>query len=97
MGELRLARSAKDRWGPALMSDPRGVNRKIPSPQTFSNNFPSSTSDLSGLRELYVHSSLSDYGTVSSIGMRDVIAVISWTPTGATWSTIVPWGCRTRK
>ena len=68
---------AKDRWGPALTSDPRDANRKIPSPQTFSNNFTTSTIDLSGLRELYVHSSLSDYGTLSSIGMRDIIAVIS--------------------
>ena len=43
---------AKDRWGPALASDPRDVNRKIPSPQTFSNNSTTSTIDLSGLREL---------------------------------------------
>ena len=53
------------------------MNRKIPSPQTFSNNFNISTIDLSGLRELYAHSSLSDYGTMSSIGMPDIIAVIS--------------------
>jgi hypothetical protein len=33
--------------------------------------------DLSGLRELYVHSSLSDYNTLTSGGMRDVIAVIT--------------------
>ena len=68
---------AKDRFGPALTSDPRDANRKIPSPQTFANTFTTSTIDLSGLRELYVHSSLSDYGTLSSIGMRDIIAVIS--------------------
>ena len=33
--------------------------------------------DLPGLRELYVHSSLSDYNTLTSGGMRDVIAVIA--------------------
>ena len=53
------------------------MNRKIPSPQAFSKNFTTSTIDLSGLRELFVHSSLSDYGMLSSIGMRDIIAVIS--------------------
>ena len=43
---------SKDRWGPALSSDPRDANRKIPSPQSFSNSFTTSTIDLSGLREL---------------------------------------------
>jgi hypothetical protein len=33
--------------------------------------------DLSGLRELYIHSSLSDYNTLTSGGMRDVIAVMT--------------------
>ena len=72
------------------------MNRKIPSPQTFSNNFTTSTIDLSGLRELYVQSSLSDYGTTSSIGMRDIIAVIS---VGSDWGNMgyYRWGCRIRK
>ena len=68
---------AKDRWGPVLTADPRDANRKIPSPQSFSNSVTTSTIDLSGLRELYVNSSLSVYGTLSSAGMRDIIAVIS--------------------
>ena len=32
---------------------------------------------LHGLRELYVRSSLSDYGPMSKAGMRAIIAVIS--------------------
>ena len=68
---------SKGRWGPALSSDPRDANQNTPSPQSFANSFATSTIDLSGLRELYVHSSLSDYGTLSSAGMRDIIAVIS--------------------
>ena len=43
---------SNDRWGPGLTSDPTDVTRKIPPPQTFSNNFTTSTIDLSGLREL---------------------------------------------
>ena len=88
---------AKDRFGPALTSDPQDANRKIPSPQTFANTFTTSTIDLSGLRELYVHSSLSDYGTLSSIGMRDIIAVIS---VDSDWGNVVyyrPVGCRIRR
>ena len=89
---------AKGSFGPALTSGPQDANRKIPSSQTFANTFTTSTIDLSGLRELlYVHSSLSDYGTLSSIGMRDVIAVISADSDWGNMFSIVLWGCRVRK
>jgi hypothetical protein len=49
----------------------------MPSPAGSSNSITTSPLDLSGLRELHVHSSLSDYNTLTSGGMRDVIAVIT--------------------
>jgi hypothetical protein len=67
-----------DRHGPALSpGSPQDVNRKIPSPVGYSNSIATSPVDLSGLRELYIHSSLSDYNTLTSGGMRDVIAVVT--------------------
>jgi hypothetical protein len=67
-----------DRHGPALTpGSPQDVNRKMPAPAGYSNSITSAPVDLSGLRELYVHSSLSDYNTLTSGGMRDVIAVIT--------------------
>ena len=49
----------------------------MPSPAGYSNNITTSPIDLSGLRELYIHSSISDYNTLTSNGMRDVIAVVT--------------------
>ena len=66
-----------DRHGPALEGNPRDINRKMPSPAGYSNSITTSALDLSGLRELYIHSSISDYNTLTSNGMRDVIAVVT--------------------
>jgi hypothetical protein len=77
VGELGLVRPGQGPLRPRPDVRPPGREPQDPSPQTFANTFTTSTIDLSGLRELYVHSSLSDYGTLSSIGMRDIIAVIS--------------------
>ena len=66
-----------DRHGPALEGNPRDINRKMPSPAGYSNSITTSPIDLSGLRELYIHSSISDYNTLTSNGMRDVIAVVT--------------------
>ena len=52
-----------DRHGPALSGNPRDINRKTPSPAGYSNSFTTSPVDLSGLRELSIHSSVSDYNT----------------------------------
>ena len=49
------------RSGPALTSDLRDINTKLSPPQSFSNNFSTGQIDLSGVREIYVHSpTLSD-------------------------------------
>jgi hypothetical protein len=66
-----------DRHGPALEGNPRDINRKMPSPAGYSNSITTSPVDLVGLRELYIHSSVSDYNTLTSNGMRDVIAVVT--------------------
>ena len=67
-----------DRHGPALIpGSPQDANRKMPSPTGYSNSISTSPVDLSGLRELYIHSSLSDYNTLTSGNMRDVIAVVT--------------------
>ena len=49
----------------------------MPSPAGYSNSITTSPIDLSGLHELYIHSSISDYNTLTSNGMRDVIAVVT--------------------
>ena len=49
----------------------------MPSPTGYGNSIATSPVDLSGLPELYIHSSLSYYNTLTSGGMRDVIAVVT--------------------
>ena len=60
----------RDRHGPALSpGSPQDVNRKMPSPVGYSSSITTSPVDLSGLRELYIHSSVSDYNTLTSLGI----------------------------
>ena len=44
--------------------------------------------DISGLREVYAHCSLSDHHTITSSGMRDVIGVIQL---DQSWGSVVVW------
>ena len=72
------------RSGPPLTSDLRDINTKLSPPQTFANSFSSGQIDLSGVREIYVHSpTLSDGCSVTTDNRRDVIATVVCD---------VPWG-----
>ena len=57
-------------------------------PQVPSQDFISYQIDISGLREVYVHCSLSDHHTITSSGMRDVIGVIQL---DQSWGSVVVW------
>ena len=56
--------------------DLRSANHIAWGPQTFSTDFLTYHLDLSGIREVYVHCSVSDNMTPSISGMRDVIGCI---------------------
>ena len=66
-----------NRLGQALRpGDLRSANHIAWGPQAFSTDFLTYHLDLSGIREVYVHCSVSDNMTLSISGMRDVIGCV---------------------
>ena len=78
-----------DRKGLTLVpSDLRSANGICWGPGSPDNDFLTHQLNLAPVREVYVHCSASDYGTLTSSGMRDVLAVIQ---IDESWGSVVTW------
>jgi hypothetical protein len=71
------------------VGNPCAANALLPSPNEPRAQFDTNNIDITGcLREVYVHCSISDNGSLSSCGAMDVLAVI---PLLEAWGSVVNW------